>query len=158
MQVVLLTVGKPKQAYVDQGLKDYAARLKAHGGCALEWVKPEKGSKARGPAQVMAKEGERLLARVDARDQLWALDRQGSAWTSRGWARRLDQARQLGVARLVLVVGGPWGLDGALLARAQQRVSLGPPTLPHELAALVALEQLYRAHTILAGTPYHHEG
>ena len=71
------------------------------------------------------------------------------------WAKRLDEARQAGRPRLVLVIGGAVGLSSEVLGRATHTISLGPITLPHELAAVVAMEQLYRAHTILAGTPYH---
>ena len=155
MTHVLLTVGRPKAAYLAQGLADYAGRLAAYGGCRLEDVRPLKALKNRPAALVLLEEGRRLLARLEPRDCVWALDVGGQAWSSEEWARRLARARDGGARRLVLVVGGPEGLDQALLARAEQRVSLGPATLPHELAACVALEQLYRAHTILAGTPYH---
>jgi 23S rRNA (pseudouridine1915-N3)-methyltransferase len=57
---------------------------------------------------------------------------------------------------LAFVVGGPLGLDEAVLERADERLSFGPPTLPHQLARVVLLEQLFRAHKILAGEPYHY--
>lgn len=155
MNSVLLTVGRAKAAYVADGLADYARRLTPHGGCELAWVKSVRAAKGLAGAAVMAEEGQRLLARVEPRDVLWALDRQGAPWTSEEWARQLNQAQLSGARRLVLAVGGPLGLDQALLVRAQRRVSFGPLTLAHELAALVALEQLYRAHAILAGSPYH---
>jgi 23S rRNA (pseudouridine1915-N3)-methyltransferase len=155
MNSVLLTVGRAKAAYIADGLADYARRLTAHGGCELAWVKSVRAAKGLPDSAVMAEESRRLLARVEPRDVLWALDRQGAPWTSEEWARQLNQAQLSGSRRLVLAIGGPLGMDQALLARAQRRVSFGPPTLAHELAALVALEQLYRAHAILAGTPYH---
>ncbi|MFH1034480.1 MAG: 23S rRNA (pseudouridine(1915)-N(3))-methyltransferase RlmH [Pseudomonadota bacterium] len=155
MNHMLLTVGRPKAAYLAAGLEDYAGRLAAYGGCLLEAVRPQKALKNRPVAEVLQEEGRRLLARLEPRDCVWALDLAGRAWPSEEWARRLEKARDGGARRLVLVVGGAEGLDQALLARADERVSLGAITLPHELAACVALEQLYRAHTILAGTPYH---
>jgi 23S rRNA (pseudouridine1915-N3)-methyltransferase len=155
VQSVLLTVGRAKASYVAAGLADYARRLTSHGGCELAWVKSVRAAKGLADAAVMAEEGRRLLARVEPKDTLWALDRQGAAWTSEEWARQLDQTKRSGRRRLVLVIGGPLGLDQTLFTRAQRRVSLGPPTLAHELAALLALEQLYRAHSILAGSPYH---
>lgn len=152
---VLLTVGRPKAAYLAQGLEDYAGRLAAYGGCRLEAVRPVKALKGRPVAEVLEEESWRLLARLEPRDQVWALAVDGQGWSSQEWARRLGSARDGGARRLLLVVGGPEGLHEDVLARAGQRVSLGPAILPHELAACVALEQLYRAHTILAGTPYH---
>jgi 23S rRNA (pseudouridine1915-N3)-methyltransferase len=59
-------------------------------------------------------------------------------------------------ADLAFVVGGPFGLDRAVLERADSRLSFGPLTLPHQLARVVLLEQLFRAHKILAGEPYHY--
>jgi 23S rRNA (pseudouridine1915-N3)-methyltransferase len=153
----LITVGKPKAAYIAQGLADYAARLGPYGGCELVAAKAPRPGKAAAPAAVMAAEGAGLLARVGPRDLLWALDRRGGAWSSRRWARELEAARAGGAVRLCLVIGGAEGLAPEVLERAGARVSLGPATLPHELAALVALEQLYRAHTMLAGTPYHRD-
>ncbi|MCF8032932.1 MAG: 23S rRNA (pseudouridine(1915)-N(3))-methyltransferase RlmH [Desulfarculaceae bacterium] len=155
MKHLLLTVGKPKAAYLAEGMDDYLARLKPYGGGARAAVRQAKPGKNRAGAEVMAEEAQRLLARLEPRDLVWALDRKGKAWSSGQWAKNLEQARMSGKSRLVLVVGGPLGLDPTVLARAEARVSFGPPTMAHELAALVATEQLYRASTILAGLPYH---
>lgn len=154
MRLALIAVGRPKAAYIMDGLADYAARLKPHGGCDLIFTRSVKAASLP-PAQVTAQEAALLLAKLDPRDSVWALDRVGQAWSSPDWARHLDLARQGPSPRLALVIGGPDGLAPALLARAQHAVSFGPLTLPHELAALVALEQLYRAFSILGGSPYH---
>lgn len=83
-----------------------------------------------------------------------ALARQGRQWSSEEVARQLDRWRH--EARPVsLLIGGSHGLDDALVKSATVTWSLGPLTLPHELARVVVYEQLYRAWTILAGTPYH---
>ncbi|MCB2227377.1 MAG: 23S rRNA (pseudouridine(1915)-N(3))-methyltransferase RlmH [Desulfarculaceae bacterium] len=155
MRHLLLTVGKPKAGYLAEGIDDYMQRLKPYGGGALATVRAAKAGKNRSDAEVMAEEGQRLLGRMEPRDLVWALDRRGKAWSSEQWAKNLNQARLSGKGRLVLVIGGALGLDPAVLARAEAKVSFGPPTLAHELAALVAAEQLYRASTILAGLPYH---
>lgn len=155
MTHLLLTVGKPKAAYIAAGLEDYAGRLKSVGGCELAWVRPAQAGKNRAPADLMAEEGGRLLERLEPRDAVWTLDRGGEAWSSEWWARRLEKARDAGARRLVLVIGGAEGLDPAVRKRAEAVISLGPMVMAHELAALVALEQLYRAHSILAGSPYH---
>lgn len=155
MTHLLLTVGKAKADYARLGLEHFAGRLKPYGGCRLAAVRPARATKGSPPAQLMAAEGERLLAALKPRDLVWALDRQAKAWSSEQWARRLERARAGPSPRLVLVVGGHLGLDPRVLARADERISLGRATLPHEMAALVGLEQLYRACTILAGSPYH---
>jgi 23S rRNA (pseudouridine1915-N3)-methyltransferase len=155
MKNCLLTVGKPKAEYVALGLAEYQKRLKKNGGCELAQVKAVKAGKGKSDQDVMAGEASNLLARLDPRDHVWTLDRKGHAWSSEEWALNLDKARLSGPRRLVLVIGGALGLDRLILERANKKVSLGPVTLPHELAALVTLEQLYRAYSILANTPYH---
>lgn len=155
MTHLLLTVGRPRAPYIKEGLQDYLQRLGPYGGARLAWIKAARAGKKTPPAQVLAAEGQGLLARLKDRDLVWALEPKGRAWSSAQWARHLDRARQSGRPRLVLVIGGALGLDRAVQERAEALVSLGPATLAHELAALVAAEQLYRACTILAGTPYH---
>ena len=151
----LITVGKPKSPYIAQGLADYADRLKVYGGCQLLHLKAERAAKGKTPDQLMAAEAGRILEALTPRDVLWALDRTGAAWSSKKWATELNKVRESGLPRLCLLIGGAEGLDRGVLQRAQAIISLGSLTLAHEMAALVALEQLYRAHTILAGTPYH---
>jgi len=100
-------------------------------------------------------ESRRLAKAIPADAAVIALDRAGTPWSSEELARRLDRWRS--EARpLVLLIGGAFGLDPELLRGARQRWSLGPLTLPHELARVVVLEQWYRAWTILRGEPYHH--
>jgi 23S rRNA (pseudouridine1915-N3)-methyltransferase len=102
----------------------------------------------------MEREAEALLRGLPDGATLVALDREGQAWTSEELAARVDRWR--GAARPVaFMIGGSDGLAPALVARAGERWSLGPLTLPHELARVVVYEQLYRAFTILEGHPYH---
>jgi 23S rRNA (pseudouridine1915-N3)-methyltransferase len=101
----------------------------------------------------MRQEGERLLCRLRPGDTVWVLAGEGEGLTSPQLARRLQKAQSS--RRLVIIVGGQLGLSPQVKARSGLLLSLGAITLPHELAAVVALEQLYRAHTILAGLPYH---
>jgi 23S rRNA (pseudouridine1915-N3)-methyltransferase len=99
-------------------------------------------------------EAERLRARVAEGSNLVALARVGAGWTSADLARQLE--RWLLAARpLTFVIGGSHGLDSSLIARPGATWSLGPLTLPHELARVVVGEQLYRAFTILRGERYH---
>jgi 23S rRNA (pseudouridine1915-N3)-methyltransferase len=101
-----------------------------------------------------AAEGERLLAAVPDSDALILLDIDGTPWSSEQLAAQLDRWRHDGRGRSV-VIGGANGVSAAVRQRATLRWSLGPLTLPHELARVVVAEQLYRASTILRGEPYH---
>ena len=154
MKCVLLTVGKPKAQFAALGLARYVKRLRAYGGCDLLHLRPAKGG-GRAPAEIKAEEGGRILGALKHGDLVWALDVKGQGWSSEQWAKKLQAAQRSGRTRLVLVIGGAEGLSSEVLKRADHTVSLGPATLAHQLAAVVVLEQLYRAGTILAGTPYH---
>jgi 23S rRNA (pseudouridine1915-N3)-methyltransferase len=93
-----------------------------------------------------------VARRIPERAYVSLLDDRGTAYGSEAFARWLEERRQ--AARDVcFVVGGPYGTE---LDRCDHRLSLGPMTLPHQLARVVLLEQLFRAHKILAGEPYHH--
>jgi 23S rRNA (pseudouridine1915-N3)-methyltransferase len=95
---------------------------------------------------------ERLARRVPERAHVVMLDEHGVTRDSLGWSRWLEERRQSGL-ELVFVIGGAFGTD---LARRDELLSLGPMTMPFQLTRVVLLEQLYRAHKILAGEPYHH--
>jgi len=86
-----------------------------------------------------------------------ACDEHGQARPSRAFAGEIASLRDRGVRRLVFLVGGADGLDGDLLAEAHGRLAFGPQTWPHALARVMLAEQLYRAVTILAGSPYHRD-
>jgi 23S rRNA (pseudouridine1915-N3)-methyltransferase len=95
-----------------------------------------------------------LERRLPDRAWLVALDRGGRAMDSLEWSRWLDRLR-LEARDVCWVIGGPAGVPEPLLARADERISLGPQTMAHQLARVVLLEQLFRAVKILAGEPYH---
>lgn len=101
-------------------------------------------------------EAEALAAQVgDA--HLIACDEHGQALASRAFAERLAALRDSGVRRLAFVIGGPDGLDAGILAAARERLAFGVQTWPHALARVMLAEQVYRAATILAGSPYHRD-
>ena len=93
-----------------------------------------------------------VARRIPERAFVCMLDDRGTAYDSEAFARWVEARRQ-GGRDVCFVVGGPYGTE---LDRCDHRLSLGPMTLPHQLARVVLLEQLFRAHKILAGEPYHH--
>jgi 23S rRNA (pseudouridine1915-N3)-methyltransferase len=101
---------------------------------------------------VEVREDEALERRIPERAYVVLLDAGGRELSSEAFAAFLEQRRQAGLD-VVFVLGGPFGTD---LARHDAKLSLGPMTLPHQLARVVLLEQVFRAHKILAGEPYHH--
>ena len=106
------------------------------------------------PEAGLEQEAARLRAHLTPESLLVALDRTGEPWSSESLARLLDQW-QTAARPVSFLIGGSHGLDPALVQRCDRRWSLGPLTLPHELARVVVCEQLYRGFGILHRTPYH---
>lgn len=143
MHLTLLAIGKLRPAF-RIAADDFITRLSRH--LRFEEVEVREVG--------MAEEAARLRTRLPDGAYVVALDREGTAFTSEQLASRLDDWR-LAARPVACVIGGSHGLDPSFLSAADLRWSLGPLTLPHELARVVVLEQLYRAGTILRGEPYH---
>lgn len=154
MRARILSVGERMPAWVADGYAEYEKRLSRD--LKLELVEIPLGNRGKGrdPARAIAEEGAAVLAAIPRDAQVIALDGRGKAWSSDDLAQQLAHWRMAG-RDLVLLIGGPDGHAPEVLARADQRWSLGPLTLPHMLVRLVLVEQLYRAATIVAGHPYH---
>ncbi len=135
VRIVILTVGRAKPPFADD-CEHYLRLLR--GRLRVELVE--------------ARDERRARERLPADAHVVLLSEHGRAHTSPGFARWLEQ-RLLAARDLWFVVGGPQGIE---LAEADETLSLGPLTLPHQLARVVLLEQLFRAHKILAGEPYHY--
>jgi 23S rRNA (pseudouridine1915-N3)-methyltransferase len=104
---------------------------------------------------VEARDEVALLKKIPGSGHVVALDRSGSPLDSEAWSRWLSD-RRLAAQDVHLLIGGPHGLPAEAVERADEVISLGPMTLPHQLARVVLAEQLYRAAKILAGEPYHY--
>jgi 23S rRNA (pseudouridine1915-N3)-methyltransferase len=106
-------------------------------------------------ARDRASQSARLIEAVPSGAEAIALDERGEAMTSPAFAKMLAGMRDGGCTEAAFLVGGADGHDGALRAKARRLISLGPMVWPHMLARVMLAEQLYRAVSILAGTPYH---
>jgi 23S rRNA (pseudouridine1915-N3)-methyltransferase len=151
----LIAVGKVKGA-LEPAVGEYEARLVHY--WKYEAVEVDAGTGRGGspdPERVRAAEADRILARVPEGAELWAVTRDGASLTSASMAHLLGDRQLHGAPPLVLAIGGAFGFDPSVPARASRRLSLSAMTLPHEMARLVLVEQLYRAGTILRNEPYH---
>jgi 23S rRNA (pseudouridine1915-N3)-methyltransferase len=135
VRYTVLAVGRVRPPYADD-VEHYRRLLARHARVEL----------------VEVREDEAVPRRIPARAFVSLLDGAGASYDSEGFARWLEGRRQAG-RDVCFVVGGAFG---TALERCDHRLSLGPLTLPHQLARVVLLEQLFRAHKILAGEPYHH--
>jgi len=135
MRIVVLAVGRLRPPFSDD-VQHYRGLLGRHTRVELIEVREE----------------ERVERRLPERAYLCLLDSRGRTFTSEGFSTFVEERRRSG-RDLCFVIGGPRGLD---LGGVDMRLSLGPITLPHQLARVVLLEQLFRAHKILAREPYHY--
>ncbi len=135
MRIVVVAVGKLRPPFADD-VQHYKKLLAGH--TRLELVE--------------VREGDHVARRLPDRAFVSLLHREGEAPDSLAFARFMEERRRSG-RDLCFVIGGPFGLD---LENVDHRLSLGAITLPHQLARVVLLEQLYRAHKILAREPYHY--
>lgn len=141
-------------AWVESAVADYAKRMPRELPLEVVEIPPASRAARYDAARAMAQEGERLLGRLSERDHVIALEVVGRAWDTPALAKWLE-VRRLAGQNVALLIGGADGLDPAVSARAHERLSLSPLTLPHAIARVVLVEQLYRAWTIIAGHPYH---
>lgn len=157
MRLCLIAVGRLKAGPERELCERYAQRSRDMGR-ALGLSGPDIVEIAESPArhgeERKLREGADILARAPA-GLLIALDERGAALDSAAFSQRIAKARDAGAAAATLVIGGADGLDGAVRDRADVVASFGAMTLPHQLVRVLALEQLYRALTIIAGHPYH---
>ena len=153
-RATIVAVGRLKGWPAD-GCADYAKRLRRHFPVEVIEV-GEEDMNRRSPQEVLAAERDRLAKRIPAGSHFVALDRErGRDVSSEDLARRLGSLGVAGRSDLAVVIGGPLGLSRDLLERADEAWSFGAITLPHALARVVLLEQLYRAVKIERGEKYH---
>lgn len=152
MRIVLLAVGRSRGPLAP-AILDYETRAARYWPLEVREVK-EESARALSPAEVRRQEGARLLGSVPDGASLIVCDERGQYLDSAAFATLLRQQREL-AQDLAFAIGGAYGLDEQVRARADRVLAIAPWTLPHDLARLVLAEQLYRSGTIARGEPYH---
>lgn len=154
MRINLIAVGTRMPAWVEAGVEEYRKRLPPELSLNIREIPLGKRGKNADIARAVAQEGEAMLAAVGSRDRVVALEVKGRAWSTEQLAQQLA-AWQMSGDDVALLVGGPDGLAPSCQARATERWSLSPLTLPHPLVRVLLAEQIYRAWTINNNHPYH---
>ncbi len=155
MNVTVVAVGKLKERFWAEACAEYLKRLGPYARVSVAEVADVDPARAGGEGVARAAEGRSVLSRLPERAHVIALAIDGKARTSEELSARLDALALDGASDVAFVIGGSTGIDEAVLARADEILSFGPITLPHNLARVVLLEQLYRAFKISRGEPYH---
>jgi 23S rRNA (pseudouridine1915-N3)-methyltransferase len=150
----IVCVGKPK-GWAAEASEDYAKRLRRYFPVGIIEV-PEEDINRRPRQEVLSKEADRILKRVSRDAYLISLDREkGEQLPSEQLARRLEDLGISGHSHVAFVIGGALGLSPGVLRTSQELWSFGAITIPHALARIVLLEQIYRAAKIQRGEKYH---
>lgn len=157
MKIKLITVGKTDASYLNEGIEIYLKRLKHYIPFELEELPDVKNTRNRTADEQKQMEGEKILSKLQPTDYLVLLDERGKAFTSKQFARHLDQKMLQSIKQMVFVIGGPYGFSEEMYQRCNEQMTLSKMTFSHQMVRLFFVEQLYRAMTILKGEPYHHE-
>ncbi|WP_416353569.1 23S rRNA (pseudouridine(1915)-N(3))-methyltransferase RlmH [Agrilactobacillus fermenti] len=158
MNIKIVAVGKLKEKYFKQGIAEYAKRLSRFTKFTIVEVPDEKAPETLSTAeisQVKTKEGDRILSKIQPKEYVYALAIEGKQRPSEVFAKELSQLTTYGHSDITFVIGGSLGLSPEVMQRADDTLSFGKLTLPHQLMRLVLTEQIYRAFMINSGSPYH---
>ncbi len=153
MRISIVAVGRLKEPHWRDAAAEYLKRLRPYATVDVVEV-PDRDVTADERGALKA-EAEGVLRAIPDGAHVVVMDMSGPQLSSEGLAAWLERAGIEGRSSLAFVIGGAAGLDAAVFERADERLSLGPMTLPHQLARVVLLEQIYRGFRIVRGEPYH---
>ena len=156
MKIQLILTGKTTDARIASLIDEYRERLRHYVPFELVVIPDLKNAKSLTEEQVKAAEGEAILSRLTPAMEVILLDEHGRQFRSVEYAGWLQKKMASG-RDLTLVIGGPYGFSPAVYQRADGKLSLSQMTFSHQMIRIMAIEQIYRAMTILRGEPYHHE-
>jgi 23S rRNA (pseudouridine1915-N3)-methyltransferase len=157
MKIIIIAVGKDKDFSAHESVSEYTARIGHY--MPIEWIYI--------PASSAKEENARILKTIDTQTNhqihhgnglthIVILDEKGREYTSMDFSKFVQSRMNEGLKSLVFIIGGSYGLDDSVRARAKSSIALLQLTFPHQLVRLILAEQIYRACTILKGEKYHH--
>ncbi|NOT51268.1 MAG: 23S rRNA (pseudouridine(1915)-N(3))-methyltransferase RlmH [Chitinophagaceae bacterium] len=157
MKLSFWSIGKNNEPYIKEGVEEFTKRISKY--FKVEWtiIPVPKNAGMMSEMDLKKKEGEMILEWLGKDDYLIVLDERGKQFSSEGLASFIQARANASVKNLVFLVGGAFGIDEAVLKRADHKWSLSQLTFPHQLVRLVLAEQVYRACTILKNEKYHHK-
>ena len=158
MRITLITVGKIKEKFFEDAIKEYSKRLSRY--CKLEILqvadeKTPEGASEAVELQIKEKEGQRILSLIRDDAYVIALAIEGKMLDSEELAERIEKLGVSGISQIVFVIGGSLGLSAQVMKRADYALSFSRMTFPHQLMRVVLLEQIYRGYRIMNHQPYH---
>lgn len=158
MNITVICVGKLKESYWRDAVKEYSKRL--GGYCSLNIIELKESRLAANPSPadelaVKVKEGEEILSHIRPSDLVITLEIKGKKLSSEQLASRIEEWSLEGRSDLDFVIGGSLGLSPAVSQRADFKLSFSDMTFPHQMMRVILLEQIYRSFKIIRHEPYH---
>lgn len=158
MKITIIAVGKIKEKYIKQGIKEFKKRLTNYTKLKIIEIPDEKAPEnLSGKEMEMVKdtEGKNILKKLDNYSYVVSLDKDGSQLSSMDFAKKIKKLTVQGNSSFTFIIGGSLGLSDAVLKKSNLRLSFSKMTFPHQLFRLILLEQVYRTFRINRGEPYH---
>lgn len=157
MKISLWTIGKENDSKVKGGIEEFTKRISKY--FPVEWmiIPLPKNAGSLSETDLKNREAETAIQLLKKDDYLIALDERGKQFTSEGLAQIIQERATASTKHIVFLIGGAYGLDESILAKAKIKWSLSLLTFPHQLVRLILAEQVYRACTILRNEKYHHK-
>ena len=157
MKTTLIVVGRTVEPHFIAAIADYTQRTRRYLSLDIEVIPELKNTKSLTAEVQKEKEGDLILKALQPGDVVVLLDEGGKEMRSMEFAEYMRQKMNTVNRRLVFIIGGPYGFAPKVYAAAHEKLSMSRMTFSHQMIRLIFVEQLYRAMTILNGTPYHHE-
>lgn len=158
MNITIITVGKLKEKYLIDGIKEYQKRLSKYCKLNLVEVADEKCPENLSQADmkiVKNKEAERIIKKIPTTTQIITLEIEGKMLTSEEFSKKIDSYGVTGHSNLTFIIGGSLGISDTIKKMSDFKLSFSKMTFPHQVMKMILLEQIYRAFRISRGEPYH---
>jgi 23S rRNA (pseudouridine1915-N3)-methyltransferase len=157
MKISFWSIGKINDSYIKEGVTEFTGRISKYFKAEWKIIPTPKNAGLMSETDLKKKEAEVILSLLEKTDYLVALDEKGKQLNSEGLASFLQSRANESTKQLVFLIGGAFGIDEAVLKRADLVWSISQLTFPHQLVRLVLSEQVYRACTIIRNEKYHHK-
>lgn len=153
--ITIVAVGRLKERFWDAACDEYLKRLRPYARIAIHEVPDRDPAKMGGDKQARRREADDILRAIPPEAQVILLAIEGEQRSSENFSAHIDELTGSGRSEIAFIIGGSTGVDESIMHRADECLSFGPITLPHNLARVVLLEQLYRACRISRRESYH---
>ena len=157
MKIVLVCLGATNNHYLQEGIANYIKRLKHYINFEIQEIVVSKNKKSSNKNIIMNIESDLILSYLLQNDYVILLDEHGKGYDSKSFAKKIENFLLHAQKRLIFVIGGAFGFNDKLKARANEMLSLSNMTFSHQMIRLFFLEQIYRSFTIINNHPYHNE-